>query len=112
MTNVQNMSAANELFWDCAAQLAEIPGLEPSTMFGFKCLRVDNQFVAMPVDGRLWVKLPAEQVAGLIDDGVGEVCAPNGRRFREWVGIPEVDEALWIDLLETSIEFVRPNPST
>ncbi len=44
----------------------------------------------------------------LIDDGIGEVCAPNGRPFREWVVIAAPDEALWMALLHDSVEFVRP----
>jgi hypothetical protein len=31
----QPLSDAEKLFWDCAAQLFEIPGVEESTMFGF-----------------------------------------------------------------------------
>lgn len=100
--------SADDLFWDCAAQLYEIEDVVESTMFGFRCVRVAGQFVAMPADGRLWVKLPEARVSGLIDDGVGEVCAPGGRPFREWVAIADLDEALWMTLLRESIEFVRP----
>lgn len=101
-------SEADELFWDCAAQLYGEPGVVESTMFGFKCLRVDTQFVGMPADNQLWVKLPEDQVNELIDSGVGVVCAPAGRPFREWVGIPDLDEGLWMTLLHDSIAFVRP----
>ena len=86
----------------------EQPGVVESTMFGFRCIRVDEQFVGMPADNSLWVKLPAPQVEQLIDSGVGEVCAPNGRPFREWVGIRSLDEKLWLTLLHDSIAFVRP----
>ena len=99
---------ADDLFWDCAAQLYEQPGVAESTMFGFRCIRVDEQFVGMPTDNSLWVKLPATQVDELIESGVGEVCAPNGRRFREWVGVRSLDESLWLSLLRDSINFVRP----
>jgi hypothetical protein len=44
----------------------------------------------------------------LIESGAGEACAPNGRRFREWVGIRSLDEDLWLSLLNDSITFVRP----
>jgi len=99
---------ADDLFWDCAAQLYEQSGVVEATMFGFRCIRVDDQFVGMPADNSLWVKLPATQVEQLIDSGVGEVCAPNGRPFREWVGIRSLDESLWLSLLSDSITFVRP----
>ena len=102
------MTTADELFWDCAAELYGQPGVIESTMFGFRCIRVDDQFVGMPADNSLWVKLPADRVDELIDSGVGEVCAPNGRRFKEWVGIRALEEPLWMELLTESIEFVRP----
>ena len=100
-------SEAEDLFWDCAAQLYEIDGLVESTMFGFRCLRVDGQFVAMPADCRLWVKLPEKRVTQLIEAGQGEICAPSGRPFREWVQVPALDEDLWMALLRESIDFVR-----
>ena len=102
------MSEADELFWDCAAVMYNKPGVIESTMFGFRCIRVDDQFVGMPADDALWVKLPADRVTELIDSGRGEPCAPAGRRFKEWVKIRELDEGWWIELLEESIEFVRP----
>lgn len=102
------MGAADDLFWDCAAELYQVPGVAESTMFGFRCVRVDEQFVAMPADESLWVKLPADQVEELIAIGVGEPCAPNGRRFREWVGVRSLDRDMWMDLLRDSIDFVRP----
>jgi hypothetical protein len=104
----KGLTEAEELFWDCAAQLLELPGVTESTMFGFRCLRVENEFVGMPADNTLWVKLPATQVGELIDSEVGEVCAPNGRPFREWVCIRSLDEDLWLELLTNSIAFVRP----
>ena len=96
------------LFWDCAAQLYEIDGVAESTMFGYRCIRVHGEFVAMTANDSLWVKLPEEMVNGLIQSGTGEVCAPNGRPFREWVGIPHLDETAWLSLLRESIDFVRP----
>ena len=97
----------HDLFWDCAAQLYEVDGVVESTMFGFRCLRVGDQFLAMPADGQLWVKLAEARVDEMIDSGAGVVCAPAGRPFREWVGITTLDEELWLELLRESIEFVR-----
>ena len=104
----ETTNEAEAVFWDCAAELFSLPGVVESTMFGFRCLRVDGQFVGMPADDSLWVKLPADRVDELIDSGVGEVCAPSGRPFKEWVGIPSIDEDLWLSLLTESIDFVRP----
>ena len=102
------MPTADDLFWDVAAQLYGQPGVLEGTIFGFRCLRVNEAFVGMPANGNLWVKLPEQRVSDLIESGVGEVCAPNGRPFREWVAISGHDEKLWLDLLNDSIEFVRP----
>lgn len=102
---------ASALFWDCAGQLYDTPGVEEGTIFGFRCLRVDEQFVGLPANGELWVKLPEARVNELIDEGIGEECRPNGRRFREWMAVRHIDEGLWIDLLEESIDFVRPDRS-
>jgi hypothetical protein len=102
-------TGADELFWDCAAQLFDNPEIHESTMFGFRCIRWRNEFVAMPAQDRLWVKLPAERVHELIESGGGEECAPNGRRFREWVKIAGLDEPRWLSLMTESVEFAgRP----
>ncbi len=62
----------------------------------------------MPVDDALWVKLPESQVNDLIDEGLGLECRPNGRVFREWLSVPIIDEGIWMELLNDSIDFVRP----
>ena len=64
--------------------------------------------MALPANDSLWVKLPEDHVNDLIDAGIGQECKPNGRVFREWVAIPNHDEALWLDLLRQSIDFVCP----
>ena len=102
----KRLTPADELFWDCAAALFADSDVHESTMFGFRCVRHRSAFVGMPADNRLWVKLPADRVHELIESGVGEECAPNGRRFREWVKVPELNESLWLGLLQESIEFV------
>lgn len=104
----QSPSDAEALFWDCAVELYAQPGVAESTMFGHRCLRVDGQFVGMPADNSLWVKLPAARVEAMLADGSGEPCEPNGRRFREWVGVRQLDERLWVALLRESVDFVRP----
>lgn len=102
------MTEATDLFWDCAAQLYDLPGVIEGTIFGFACVRVDDQFVAMPANDALWVKLPANRVEELIDAGTGVECRPNGRRFKEWIEVRTPDEHLWLALLNESVEFVRP----
>ena len=100
---------ANDLFWDCAHELYNLPEVREGTIFGFRCLRAGGNFVGMPVDDGLWVKLPESRVNELIDAGTGDLCRPNGRIFREWVTISELDESLWLGLLRESVDFVHPS---
>ena len=52
------------------------------------------------------MKLPKKRVAALIEEGVGRSFAPAGRVFKEWVSVPDVDEARWLALLKEGIAFV------
>ncbi len=103
------MQDAEALFWDCAAELFHMDeDAHEGTIFGFRCLRVREEFSSMPANDQLWVKLPEERVNELIEADVGEVCAPAGRPFREWVAISDLDEGLWLTLMHESADFVRP----
>jgi hypothetical protein len=82
--------------------VAGLPAVEESTIFGFRCIRVDDQFVGMPAHDSLW------RASAIVDSGVGEICAPAERTFREWIGIRTLDEALWLDLLRESIDIAHP----
>lgn len=101
----------DELFWDLAEALYADEAVTRSTMMGFPCLRVNDAFFAS-LDHRahhLIVKLPAERVDEILTSELGLPFAPNGRVFREWVAIPEPDEATWRDLLLEAKTFVRTN---
>lgn len=78
-------------------------------MMGFPCLRVNGDFFASADrrSGDLVIKLPAERVLTLINDGTGAEFAPNGRRFKEWVLIEERDEDLWEKLIFEAKDFVN-----
>ena len=98
----------DDLFWTLAEELYADEAVTRSTMMGFPCLRVDGAFFAS-LDHRehhLIVKLPADRVTEVVESGLGLNFAPNGRIFREWVAIPEPDEAVWRDLLLEAKEFV------
>ncbi|MEZ5380332.1 MAG: hypothetical protein R2754_00905 [Microthrixaceae bacterium] len=94
------------LFWDVAEQFLAA-GADRSTMMGFPCLRINGSFFAS-LDhrtGDLIVKLPKERVDQLIGDGIGQPFAPAGRRFKEWVTIPDRDEDLWQHLAGEALDF-------
>ena len=100
------MSDHHDRFWEVALPFLAREGIEEGTMFGFTCIRSNGEFVAMPArtsEGMI-VKLPAERVSQLIDDGVGSTVAPAGRTFKEWVAVE--DESTWPGLIEESIAFV------
>ena len=105
MVNNKNTS----LFWELAEPLLAEDSIVKSTMMGFPCLRVNGDFFAS-VDhktGDLIVKLPANQVLELIETEVGEPFAPAGRRFKEWVSIPNRDAELWQQLINDARAFVE-----
>lgn len=82
------------------------------TMMGFACLRRDGAFFASldPATNALVVKLPANRVTALINEGVAEPFAPNGRRFREWAAVPQTATDTWRELLDEAWSFASADP--
>ena len=99
---------AAELFWAIADELTEHPAIEEGTMMGTRCLRVNGDFLAMVYHktDSLIVKLPADRVTELVDAGVSEPFAPNGRVFKEWTSVPDRNETLWRQLLTEGKQFL------
>jgi len=103
-----------EYFWQVAETFLDDPETERGTMMGFPCLRQGGQFFASvhPETGDLIVKVRADRVQELMDQGIGKAFAPNGRTFREWVIIPKPEassaSALWSELLTEARQFVAP----
>ncbi len=98
-------AAVGDRFWDEVAPLQAAGRLEEGTMFGFRCVRAQGTFVAMPgheSDGMV-VKLPARRVSELVESGQGISVAPAGRVFREWVEISADED--WQPFLEEALEF-------
>ena len=95
------------LFWELAEPLLA-NGAERSTMMGHPCLRIDGNFFASLErrTGDLIVKLPAERVDAMIQDGTAEPFAPAGRRFKEWALITDRDGDRWENLMTEAIAFV------
>lgn len=97
------------LFWSIVADLsADDPRIARGTIMGGPCARVAGEFLAL-VDFKgsgLVVKLPADRVQALVDEGVGRPFSPAGRVFREWVSVPEPDRARWTALLREGVAFV------
>ena len=102
------MQHEEHFFWEVAAPLLDHEDITKSTMMGYPCLRKDGNFFASvnPTTGHLIVKLHADRVNALIDDGTGKAFTPNGRRFREWVLIEGRDETTWKTLMAEAMAFV------
>ena len=96
------------LFWDVAQPLMAAGKAEEGELMRSRCIRVGKEFLAMPEyrTGDLVVKLPRGRVDELIEVGHGLAFAPAKKVFREWVQVPERDEALWTALLDEGYEFV------
>ena len=96
------------LYWRLTESLLADPRVSRGTMMGFPCLRMEGAFFASldPGTHHLVVKLPAARVSVLVASGAGLVFAPSHRPFREWVAIPQLDEAMWAALLEEARAFV------
>lgn len=91
-------------FWNLAGEfMASDDRLVEGSIMGQPCLRLDNEFVAMPEHkaDRLIVKLEAERVSELIDAGIAAPFAPAGKVFREWAAIS--DQEHWSKMLAEGI---------
>lgn len=105
-----NTDADDSLFWDSAEPLMASGRVEEGVIMQSPCLRVHGEFLACPEyrTGDLVVKLPADRVAELIEDGRGLPFAPAKKVFKEWVQVPGRDAGLWEQLLDEGLAFVTP----
>ena len=108
-----NEEEKGELFWNLAEPMLATGQAERGTMMGFACLRSRGQFFASLERGsnNLIVKVPANRVNELVANGQAQNFAPNGRVFREWALVDQVDEARWAALLQEAYAFVTPTES-
>lgn len=103
-----NAEQKDALFWDLAQPLLLSGVADKGTMMGFPCLRTQGKFFAsLEKDSKdLIVKLPAPRVTELIESGEAQPFAPNGRIFKEWALIDQVDEEKWASYLNEAQVFV------
>lgn len=94
-------------FWTLAEDLLTRAGVEKSTMMGFPCLRRDGAFFACVhrKTGALIIKADRARVDALIDAGMAESFAPNGRVFKEWASIPVELAESWPTRLDEAFAF-------
>jgi hypothetical protein len=79
----------------------------PQRAFGSTSLKTDGKIFAMLVKDRLVVKLPADRVSALVEDGVGERFDPgHGRIQKEWLSVISSDQEMWRTFAVESEAFV------
>jgi hypothetical protein len=100
---------SEDLFWKLAATLLAQTAVTRSKMMGYPCLRVNGRFFACVerTTGDLVVKLPVDRVNVLVLSGRGISFAPNGRVFRKWVALPNLEEVEWTAFLDEARTFVN-----
>lgn len=110
---VGTVEDAQELYDELTDDLLYDPAVGRSTMMGFPCIRRAGRFFAS-FDARaeaMVVKLPRERVAELVESGIGDPFAPNGRVFREWVSLAQPDREAWREILSEALDFATVDDS-
>ena len=75
--------------------------------FGSDALKVDGRIFALFSHERLVVKLPANRVDVLIEEGAGRRFDPgHGRLMREWLDVGVDDPDTWVDLATEALAYV------
>jgi hypothetical protein len=112
-SRVNGRRSAEERFASLSASLLDgDPCVSEGRMFGSQGLKVGGKVFAMLVKGQLVVKLPAERVNKLVEDGAGNRFDPgHGRLLKGWVAIPPGAGVDWHALaIEASNCVSRSSP--
>ena len=79
--------------------------------FGSTSLKANGRIFAMLVNDRLVVKLSANRVDELVEQGAGERFDPgHGRNQREWLSVVSDSADEWLALATESEQFVGAQP--
>jgi TfoX/Sxy family transcriptional regulator of competence genes len=91
--------------WQELVETAQGGPVTAGTMFGSKGLRTGTKFFAVWWHEQLVVKLPAERLAALVDDGQGQPFEPmEGRRMNGWIVLG--DSSDWPPVVEEARAYV------
>jgi TfoX/Sxy family transcriptional regulator of competence genes len=98
--------AADRRLAPVAEEFATRGSIGAGRHFGAGALKVNGKIFAMPVRGRLVVKLPRKRVEDLVATGQAAPFEPSpGRPMKEWAAI--LDEKLsWVELAREAHDFV------
>lgn len=94
---------------ELADQFEEYEGVEQSTMMGSPCLRYKGDFIAMMFAKQesLIIKVSAERVNEIIEQGEGNEFNYTKKRFKEWVLIPLELEERYIAYIDEALAYAK-----
>lgn len=97
-----------------AILVKEVPGAELSWKFGNASLVIDDKVFAFPSKntGSLILKLPAHDIAALVETGTARPLVMGKRTMREWVVVEDPLAAATLMLLRASMAYVDTLPKT
>ncbi len=82
------------------------PPVRASGAFGAFAMKVGGKIFAMPVGGRLVLKLPKAHVDALVAAGSGIRFDPgHGRIMKEWIALTTVPPSQWLTLAREARSF-------
>lgn len=84
-------------------------GVEESTMMGTPCLRYKGDFMAMMFEKEdsLIIKVSADRVNEIIENGEGNEFNFTKKKFKEWVLIPSEFEDTYEGYVLEALAYVR-----
>lgn len=98
---------ATTAFAAVAKALATEPDVGHGTGFGTNPgLRTHGKIFAMLIDEELVVKLPAKRCVDMVAAGSARFFEVGRRQMREWVRIPDADQANWEQLAVQARDYV------
>jgi hypothetical protein len=100
-------SEAMKAFATVTEHFTGLPGVTTARMFGSTCLKMSGKVFAVGYKGRLVLKLPPDEVTGLLDRGRAVLFDPgHGRVSKEWVSVAPEPAPAWLALARSARDFV------
>lgn len=88
-------------------ELSMRDGVRAGRIFRSHGLRYGDHFVCFLSGAGLVLKLPAERVAQLVADGIGQPFTSGARVRDEWVTVPPASASSWLQLADEALRFAE-----
>jgi hypothetical protein len=104
-------SESRRLLDTLATDYLDKPGVSRGRMFASEGLKINGKiFAFIGSDDRLIIKIPADRILDLVNDGTAARLTQGKRTMREWVGVPLVGGRVgadrWAALVAESFAYV------